>query len=893
MTSITVHQLRCEYRENPLGIQTMQPRFSWQLLTDKRDVLQTFYQIQVAKEDISFSNLVWNSGKVESRESAHIVYQGSTLESHTQYFYRVRIWDMEGNESRWSDVARFEMGLTHTQEWLAEWITSDPITPKAEEEACVYLRRSFSVTGSVQRARIYATSLGLYELHLNGERVGDWQLTPGWTSYHKRLQYQTYDATDLLHPGENVIGCTLGDGWYRGELAWEGHRNFYGSQRAALIQIQITYTDGTEQVVGTDEQWKTRPSPILLSSIYHGEVYDARLEIDGWSMPNFADEHWDPVRVLVLDMGNLVAQENLPTRIVQEMPPTEIVKTPNGDIVIDMGQNMVGWMSFSVRGEAGNTVTLEHAEVLDREGNFYTGNLRRAKQTIQYTCKGKGEEVFEPHFTFQGFRYVRVKGYPGEIRLENFVGKVVHTDMEQTGGFECSNEWVNRLQKNIVWGQKGNFVDVPTDCPQRDERLGWTGDAQVFIRTAAFNMNVIPFFSKWLRDLQADQFPNGAVPHVIPNVLSDEPQSSAAWGDASVICPWTMYLVYGDRRMLEEQYDSMKHWINYIRDQGDNPYLWNTGTHFGDWLALDAKENSYTGLTSKDFIATAFFAYSTDLLVHAAEVLQKTEDIRMYRELYQGIIDNFRREFVTQNGRLTEPTQTAHVLALMMDLVEPKDRQRVANTLAQLIEENHVHLTTGFVGTPYLCWVLSENGYHDLACKLVLQMDYPSWLYPVTKGSTTIWEHWDGIKEDGTFWSDDMNSFNHYAYGSIGDWLYRVLAGIDTDSTSPGYRHIHFRPHPGHGFNWVRSSLKTVYGMIRSEWEISENGQGVVLSVSVPANTTASVWLEGTSLADIQEGDLPIEGVIHGVHSTVQTQDGVQIEIGSGDYRFRYPLLHV
>jgi alpha-L-rhamnosidase len=552
-----------------------------------------------------------------------------------------------------------------------------------------------------------------------------------------------------------------------------------------------------------------------------------------------------------------------------------------------MGQNMVGWVRFSVEGNRGDQVILKHAEVLDKYGNFYTDNLRSAKQTIEYILKGEAREIFEPHFTFQGFRYVKIEKYPKEPDLNDFTGVVIHSDMERIGSFECSEPLINQLQHNILWGQKGNFVEVPTDCPQRDERLGWTGDAQVFIRTACFNMNVASFFSKWLRDLQADQLENGGVPHVVPNVLGKDAHSSSAWADAAVICPWTIYLCYGDTRILEQQYDSMKAWVEYIRAQGENEYLWNTGFHFGDWLALDAKEDSYVGSTAKDYIATAFYAYSTAILRETAKILGRDEDVNKYSNLHERIIENFQKEFVTLNGRLAVPTQTAHVLALMFDLVKPEDRKRVIDTLVEYIHENKDHLTTGFVGTPYLCLVLSQNGYNDLAYKLVQQKDYPSWLYPITKGATTMWEHWDGIKEDGSFWSADMNSFNHYAYGSIGDWLYRVVAGIDTHSDKTGYKHIIIKPQPGSGLTYAKAAIKSMYGEIKSFWE--DEGDTMKVLICIPSNTTATIVLPyAQSIEGVYEGDKELKDA-EGILSSKEAECGIELEIGSGEYCFSYP----
>jgi alpha-L-rhamnosidase len=887
MADLQVSKLRCEYKENPIGIDVRQPRLSWQIVAGQRNIKQAAYQIHVSKDDY-FKSLVWDSGKIFSDQALHHPYEGDELESSTRYYYRVMIWNQLGLATEWSEIAFWEVGLLNTNEWLAEWITPshEAIDPNVEPE--FLLRKSFEAHGDVRSARIYATSLGLYELELNGARVGDMLFTPGWTSYKHRLQYQTYDVTEMLQKGPNTLGMSLGNGWYKGNLGWSHQRNIYGDRRAGLLQLLIRYADGSEEIIKTDRSWQSLLGPIQMSELYHGERYDARLEQLGWSTNTFDSSEWNTVEVLDHKKDIIIAQENDPTRVVEEIKPLKLIMTPSGETVIDMGQNMVGWMKFRVEAEQGTRIVLQHAEVLDQEGNFYTDNLRTAKQTIEFICNGQGIESYEPTFSFQGFRYVKVEGYPGQLMLDQFIGKVIHTDMEPTGSFECSNPMINQLQHNIIWGQKGNFLDVPTDCPQRDERLGWTGDAQVFVRTAAYNYNVAPFFEKWLKDLSADQLDSGGVPFVVPHVLGEKDYSSAAWGDAAVICPWNIYLCYGDKRILETQYDSMVAWVEYIHSQGNEEYLWNTGFHFGDWLGLDAKEDSYKGATPEDLIATAFFAYSTSLLKKIAAVLGKEEDVSKYGHLLERIIVNFNQEFITPNGRLVAPTQTGHVLALMFDLVDEVTRKRLAHTLAEYVKENNYHLTTGFVGTPYLCHVLSSNGYHDVAVKLVLQEEFPSWLYSVGKGATTIWEHWDGIKPDGSFWSVDMNSFNHYAYGAIGDWLYQEVTGLQMDEGQPGYKHIHIKPNMQSGLSYARTTHESMYGTVISGWSLGENGQTEV-SVTIPANTTATVELPAANLEQVRENGQLLDEVM-GIAHQKQVEGIVRLHIGSGTYHFSYPI---
>jgi alpha-L-rhamnosidase len=890
MDKLYVSGLTCEYRQNPLGIAIRKPRISWQIQSNLRGTMQHAYQYQVSLTKENFDHPLWDTGYNQSEQSLHIQYEGPELTSRTRYYYRVKVWDNFGNESNWSCVSWWETAFFDAGEWKAEWITPNPQELAPESEPAFLLRKEFELKAGIESARIYATGFGLYELHLNGERVGDELLAPGWTSYDKRLQYQTYDVTAQLKSSSNAIGVILADGWYKGNLAWEGKRNFYGDKRGILLQLSVRYLDGTVEDIVTDPTWKASTGPILCSEIYHGETYDARLEQNGWSEPGFNETKWKGVIVPSGHLTHLVAQENNPVRVTENLHPIFAFGAPNGDSVIDMGQNMVGRIRFKVQAPAGTKIVLSHAEVLDKDGNIYFGNLRSARQTIEYITNGEGVEEYAPAFTFQGFRYVKVEGYPlqdGVLPVANFVGEVIHTDMEQTGMFETSNPQVNQLQQNIVWGQRGNFVDVPTDCPQRDERLGWTGDAQVFIRTALFNYQGGPFFTKWLRDLKADQFEDGGVPFVIPDVLPDSESSSTAWGDAAVICPWTVYIVNGDKRLLAEQYESMKKWVEFIRQQGDNEYLWNTGFQLGDWLGLDSKENSYVGATARDLIATAFYAYSTRLVRDGAVVLGKSADVRHYSELLSGIIHHFNQEFITPTGRLTSQTQTAYVLALVFDLVTGKVRERAAFELNELVLENEYHLTTGFVGTPYLCFALSNNGYHETAVKLLLQDTYPSWLYSISKGATTIWEHWDSIKPDGSFWSDDMNSFNHYAYGAIGDWMYRVVAGLDMDESEPAYKRIRIQPRLGGAeLTHVNASYNSMYGKIVSAWTLTEDE--VRIEVEIPVNTTAEIILPNAVLTDVLEGGFPL-AESEGILSKTMAEDGVRLKVGSGVYRFVYP----
>ena len=579
---------------------------------------------------------------------------------------------------------------------------------------------------------------------------------------------------------------------------------------------------------------------------------------------DYDDRGWAGVKVMEAPKAKLVAPAGPPVKEIEEIKPVKVWRTQAGETMLDMGQNMVGWMRFRVTAPAGTTIVLRHAEVLDKAGDLYTENLRSAKETIHYTTKGAGVETYEPHFSFQGFRYVAVSGWPGEVKQEDFKGVVVHSAMERTGTFESSSSLLNQLEHNILWGQKGNFVDVPTDCPQRDERLGWTGDAQVFAGTASFNHDTAAFYTKWLKDVALDQEDDGAVPFVIPNVLTHDTRkgaaASAGWADVAVVLPWTVYQAFGDKRILEEQYPSMEAWVEYMRREAGAKYIWSSGFSFGDWLAFATAQSDYPGATTdKDFLQTAYFARSTALLAKTAQVLGKKEDAADYAALEDRIKSAFLREFVTENGRISPNTQTAYALALAFDLLPQSMRAEAAGRLAMDVRK-FGHLTTGFLGTPVLCEALSENGYVDEAYMLLNRAEYPSWLYPVTKGATTIWERWDGIKPDGSFQDAGMNSFNHYAYGAIGEWMYRVVAGIGIDEAQPGYRHILIQPRPGGGLTYAKASVESMYGRVAAGWETS--GGKLIVRVTVPANTTATVSLPGGRVEEVGSGVYEIEGAM-------------------------------
>lgn len=841
---VKVDNLLTENLKAPESIENPHPRFSWQLITTQPNTTQSAYEITLMEGN----KTVWNSGKVASPASIYVPYSGTTLATGKKYAWKVRVWDNKQKATAWSSPTTFRMALSPA-DWKAKWIAIG--TPEDSiSRPCPIFNTNFKTTKKISSAIAYITSHGIYEAYVNGKKVGEAFLTPGFTSYNKRLQYQVYDVTNLLQNGENNIEITLADGWYSGHLGWWRKNNFYGKSLALLYQMEVTYTDGSQETIISDQNWKSSTGKITYSELYNGETIDNRKEIAPWT----------PVKVENFSYNNLVPTTTELVTKHEIFKPVNIITTPKGETVIDFGQNLSGFVHFKTSGIAGDSIVLEHGEVLDKAGNFYNDNLRNAAQKDVFVLNGKGEEYFEPHFTYHGFRYVRIQGWKGPIKPEQLEAVALYSDCPLTGSFECSNPLINQLQHNILWSQNDNFVDIPTDCPQRDERMGWTGDAQTFSKTAAFNRNVNTFFAKWLKDLAADQLPNGAVTFIVPNIMGDA-AGAAGWGDAATVIPWTMYQAYGDKKILEDQYPSMKAWVDFIQSRTHND-LWDNGFQFGDWLSYRSDGlDERTANTDQFLVAQCYYAYSTQLLINAAQVLGKQDEVAKYTTLLKRIKEAFFTEYVSPKGRIMSNTQTAYVLALQFDLLPEAFRPIAAKHLADNIASYKYHLTTGFLGTYFLTNVLSNNGYIDVAYKLLLQETYPSWLYPVKMKATTIWERWDGIRPDSSFQTTDMNSFNHYSYGAIGEWMYRAVAGIDMDPSVPGYKKIRIKPHPGGDLTYAKASLETGYGKIGVNWQLQ--GDKFSMDVEIPANTTAEIY--------------------------VPTKDGKEYEkntVGSGKYHY-------
>ncbi len=844
-----VAEPRAEHHREALGIGEARPRLSWAVLDAPAGWQQGAYEIECADPE---SGDVVSSGRIDSEDSVLVPWPHRELGSRSRRQIRVRVWGSgSAHASDWSPTLTLETGLLEPSDWTAGFITPDA---PAAGESVPLLRRDFSVRGPVRRARLYATALGLYELELNGVRVGGIVLAPGWTSYHHRLRYQTYDVTEALNSGSNTLGAWLADGWFRGRLGFNGGtRHIYGDRRGLLVQLEIQYADGSAEVVRTDENWRTAAGPIQRASLYDGEHHNAQLEPPGWSTPGLNASDWLPVQLMAHDRTTLVAPLGPPVRCTQERKPVAETTSPSGKRIVDFGQNLVGRLQIRVEGPSGAVVRLRHAEVL-QDGELCVRPLRQARATDEYVLRGDGQESWEPRFTFHGFRYAEVSGDVDDVEV---VARVYHTDMLRTGTFACSDPHLQRLHENVVWSMRGNFLDVPTDCPQRDERLGWTGDVQIFAPTASFLYDCAGMLSSWLRDLAADQLPNGCVPYFVPAISAPPLEletltPAAAWGDVAVLTPWELYQQYGDVEVLRAQYPSAKAWVDCMTAHAGDNHLWDTGFQFGDWLDPSAPPDDPTANKADPYlIATAYRARSTTVLARMAHTLGYSEDHRHYEELARAIRDAFAQKWILPSGLLDDDAQSSYAVALHFGLFPtPAQRDAAARRLATLVEEADFHIATGFVGTPVICDALTDSGHLDTAYALLLKQTCPSWLYPVTQGATTIWERWDSLLPDGNVNPGDMTSFNHYALGAVADWLHRVVAGMAP--AEPGYRRLLVRPRPGGGLTHASAAKETPYGRAEVGWLREADTFSVHLTV--PVGVTAIVDLPGRSPETVGSG---------------------------------------
>lgn len=869
---------RTNHLKNPLGYALPHIVVTWQT-EETESKFQTMAQIQVSK-DADMKTIFYDTGK-----STELSNLGVTLPiqaaSCTRYYWRVTVWGDTG-ESATSDVNWFETGKCD-EGWEAKWIS-----PKEwENKNHPYMRKSIIISEKVVWARAYVCGLGVYDFYLNGEKVGHEYLAPGCTTYDEWMQTYTYDVTDYFMSGENTISFLLGNGWAKGRFGTFPMINQpYVNEFYLLAEIHMELDTGEVIVVKTDDTWECCESEILDSSIYDGEICDMQKRNEDWE----AVQTKEPSRIQKIE------DRLSPAIVVKEyVTPIDIIHTPAGETILDMGQNMTGWVRFRVNEPIGKTVKLRYGEIL-QEGNFYNDNLRTAKAEYVYTSDGIKREI-EPHFTFYGFRYVCLEGFSEPVDIRNFIGCVVYSDLEDTGKIETTDPFVNRLFLNAKWGQKGNFLDVPTDCPQRDERMGWTGDTQVFARTASFNMDTYAFYRKYLHDLWLDQrCKNGMVGNVIPGFTSEKIEQSmpyfggsAVWGDCAVILPWELYQQYGDKSILEEQYDSMCAWVEWVTGRIENAAdhgLWSGDYQWGDWLALDGPvKNGTAGGTDEVYIASAYYVYSSEILSKTARILKRYEDADKYDHYAEQMKKNIFKEFFSENGRSTIETQTAYLLALKFNLVTEDLKPRVVRDLVTLLKKDNMHLQTGFVGTPFLCRILSEYGYSDLAYQIFMQEDYPGWLYAVKMGATTIWERWDSVLPDGSISGNGMNSLNHYSYGSIVEWMYRHMCGICQLEAFPGYSRFELRPEPNSRIYGAEAEYDSPKGKIQIGWKRNDE-EVMQMKIRIPFDTEADVYLPDAKLDSVKllGAGLQLEKKME------QLEHRVKVRLTAGSYEIQYPL---
>jgi alpha-L-rhamnosidase len=926
-------ELRSEYLPDPLGLDTSCPRLSWRIEAPERNQVQSAYQVLVASDAkllASDQADLWDSGKVTSCETNQIEYAGAPLQSRQQCFWKVRVWDGVGQESDWSEVARWSMGLLKPDDWQATWISHRDDTPVHQSRDELYLpaprlyRQQFDSGDDLVRATVYASALGIYDLYINGELVSHDRFRPGWSDYRKRAYYNTFDVTEQLRAGGNVIGAELAEGWYSGYVGfgllvgygpYKTGRCFYGKTPALLMQLELEYRDGSRKVVATDASWSvtgdhgTREADLLM-----GEMYDARRSQPGWATVDYDARNWESA-ILAKQNGSttapyydtagerevelgfvppekLQAYPGPPIRATREIRPVGISEPNPGVFIFDMGQNFSGVARLHVKGPAGTKIRLRFGEMLHEDGRLMTENLRRARATDHYILRGDAEgETWEPRFTYHGFRFVEVTGFPGRPPLDAITGVVLHSDTPLTSSFECSDPMVNQFYHNVVWTQISNFVEVPTDCPQRDERLGWTGDAQAYVRTATYNADVAAFFTKWEYDLVESQRENGAYPAYAPFPMQHGKRKSAfgtAWMDAGIICPWTIWQVYGDTRMLEHHWDSMTRFMEFRRKISPDFRGKFVGNDWGDWLCVGAE-------TPIEFIDAAYFALTARMMSQMAAAIGRDDEARDYATLFDRIAAVFVEDYVNSDGTLKVDTQTAYALALFVELVPENLRKATGRHLAKKIEANGFLMSTGFLGTRPLLPALSAVGQHDLAARLLQNQRYPSWGYEVVNGATTVWERWNSYTRDKGFMNPSMNSFSHYAFGAVCEWMFQDLAGIDT--AEPGYRHILIQPQipaavdtaavapQRDPIRWVKAKYVSINGPIVANWR--NESERFQLHVNLPANTSATLRLPIAARFQgiVTESGQPLDGAA-GVRQVTREGRLMELELGSGKYQF-------
>jgi len=898
--TLEANYLRCEYLVNPLAIEKASPSLSWEVAANSRAAVQTAYQIIVASTPEGLSQNqgdLWDSGKTPTNRTNQIHYAGEGLTARQDCYWKVRVWDENGAVSDWSESAYWRMGLLASSDWQAHWIGFDNRRLNKNKEFQLppspYFRKTWTAKGKIKRAVLYSTALGLYEARINGQKVGKDYFAPGWTDYNKRVYYQTYEVTQMLHSGDNAMGFILANGWYAGYTGYAvlvRHPQtyaFYGEIPVLKAQLEIEYENGEQEWISSDSDWKVNTGPILEADLLMGESYDARLAFDKWDEADYDDTAWKVCRKMVGAMGKVEASPGVPVQVVEEIEPIAITEPEKEKYIFNLGTNMAGIVQLRVKGKAGTKIQLRYGEMLHPDGRLMTENLRKARAIDTYILRGdEAGETWIPKFTYHGFQYVEISGLSERPEKGMITGLVLSSLTPQAGHFESGNKMINQLYTNIVRTQKANYLDVPTDCPQRDERMGWTGDAQIYMRTATYNTDIAAFHRKWLVDLNDAQFGNGAYPNFAP-LAFHRPNTmySPGWMDAGIICTYNIFKVYNDVDIVQQFYANMQHQLELYQTKSSDSLLpdgafdeVNPQGGYGDWLNQDKTP------TSKMLMANIYWLFDLRLMAEMAEAIGEKEDAKDYQIAYRKVQEAFLEKYMGGDGRLKENTQTACAMALDLDVLPPSYKTTVAKQLLQLLETNKGYLTAGFLGAKHLLPALSNAGYQKEALELFTKKGFPSWLYEVVNGATSIWERWDSYTIENGFGGEQnagMNSFSHYAFGAVAEWMFRHLAGIDM--LDSGYRKIMIHPEPNATLGPVSASYHSINGEIKSAWSLK--GEHLQLEVTIPANTTAQIWIPAEGKDLVKEGNLPLSKV-EGISKQEMIGHYLVLEVGSGQYRF-------